>query len=209
MLKRIRLLLAVVAVFHCISAVSMAETPAAGAAQSQNATDAAPRTVRPGSFQFVESQANLLFALSQYTGDCQIQMTFDPAKRYRITITFLRDGKKVLTLVGHRGSVFRATGNILYFAHFGRAACGCTVAAYDLRTGNKIWETELSAVGKPAHSVYSNQITMGVSTLEEVTEEGKGTITICGRESYGDYVETLDLKTGKVLGTEKVSGPVD
>jgi hypothetical protein len=104
-----------------------------------------------------------------------------------------------LTLDGHTTRVFRTVKNTLYFAHFDRADCGCTVAAYDLTTGKKLWETKLRAVGDIDHSKYSNRVTMGLSSSPDLDKDGEGIVSITGRESLGDYIEILDRASGKVL----------
>jgi hypothetical protein len=157
------------------------------------------KTLERMPFRFSESDAGVLFSLSQYGGDCKVHMIYDPKERWRLTFRFERDGKEVLALHGHTGSVFRTVKNVLYFAHFPTASSGCTVAAYDLTTGKKLWETKLSAVGTPSHSAYSNHVTMGLSSLHDLDKDGEGIVSITGRESFGDYIEILDRGSGKVL----------
>jgi len=150
-------------------------------------------------FRFSESDAGVLYSLSQYSGDCKLHMIYDPKERGQLTFKFERDGKEVLTLPGHTGSVFRTVKNLLYFAHFPTYSSGSTVAAYDLTTGKRLWETKLNAVGNPSHSAYGNKVTMGLSSLHDLDKEGEGIVSITGRESFGDYIEILDRSTGKVL----------
>lgn len=150
-------------------------------------------------FQFSESDANVLFALSQFDGKCQIHMIYDPAKWWRITFKFVKEGKELFEIVGHKNSVFRTEMNVLYFAHFGTSSQGCTVTAHDLDTGKNLWETKLNAIPLASHSGYSNEVTMGLSSLTGTEEKHEGIVSITGRESYGDYIEILDRETGKVL----------
>jgi hypothetical protein len=150
-------------------------------------------------FQFHEANVGVLYSLSQYGGDCEIHMIHYPKQPFRKTFKFIRDGKEILSLEGHTGSAFRTVGNTLYFAHVPLGTSGCTVSAHDLTTGKKLWETNLSAVGTPSHSKYSNEVTMGVATFFE-HRKGEGAISITGRESFGDYIEILDRQTGQVLG---------
>ena len=149
-------------------------------------------------FRFSETNTGVMFSLTQYRGDCRIHLIHDP-KKQGLMFRFERDGKDVLTFYGHPESVFRTVENTLYFAHFSPSSCGCTVAAYDLTTGKKTWETRLTAIGDLNHSGYLNQVTMGVSRLTDLDKEGEGVVSITGRESSGDYIEILDRATGKVL----------
>ncbi len=150
-------------------------------------------------FRFIESDAGVLYSLSQFGGNCKIHMIYDPVKWSVLTFKFERDGKELLTIEGHKQSVFRTDHNILYFAHFALGNDGCTVTAHDLADGKQLWETKLSATECPAHFAYSNEVTIYASNGMGPDHQIEGAVTITGHESYGDYVEILDEKTGKVL----------
>lgn len=152
-------------------------------------------------FTFSESQAGVMYSLSQYGGDCKVHIITDPKAWPTLTFKFERDGQEILALVGHKGSVFRTVKNVLYFAHFSFSTYGCTVAAYDLNNGKKLWETKLNAAGTGVHSAYWNQVTMGLSNSPD--NEGDGIVSITGREEFGDYIEILDQKTGRVLAHKR------
>ncbi|HEX8340484.1 MAG TPA: hypothetical protein VF624_06205 [Tepidisphaeraceae bacterium] len=183
--------------------IAMAATLAAvAAAEPDRLTvrgEAWQKVLERGAFQFSEANADVLYALSQFGGKCQIHMVYDPAKWHQITFKFVKDGKEFIEIVGHKNSVFRTDKNVLYFAHFGTSMQGCTVTAYDLDSGEKLWETKLNAIPPASHSGYSNYVTMGLGRLGGTEEEGEGVVSITGRESYGDYIEILDRTTGKVL----------
>ena len=158
------------------------------------------KAIEQGPSTFNESSANVLYALSQFGGSCQIRMIYDPAKRGALTFEFVKDGKLLVTIEGHQKSVFRAEKNVLYFAHFASHSPGCTVTAHDLDTGNKLWETKLNAVHMAAaHSLYSNEVTMGLASLTGTDDAGEGIVSIRGHETWGDYTEILDRATGELL----------
>jgi hypothetical protein len=150
-------------------------------------------------FAFRADEADLIFALSQFSGDCQVHMIHDPKKWSRLTFKFVRDGSELLAIEAHRNSTFRTVGNILYFPHFWPSSTGCTVAAYDLTTGKKLWETKLNAMGYPGHSAYRNEVTIGVGKVEGIDKAGEGSVSVYGHETFGDYIEVLDQKTGTLL----------
>ena len=186
---------------HLLSIAMAATFTAVAAAEPDRLKvrgEAWQKILEGGAFRFSESDASVLFALSQFGGSCQIHMIYDPAKR-GITFKFVQGDQELLTIQGHTESVFRTEQNVLYFAHFPTASSGCVVSAHDLATGKKFWETKLSAVGMPPHSAYSNKVTMGLSSLTGTESKDEGIVSITGRESYGDYVEVLDRETGKVL----------
>jgi hypothetical protein len=128
----------------------------------------------------------------------------EPSRRpgpqsWQITFKFVKDGKELLVINGHTRSVFRTRNNVLFFAHFPVAGSGCVVSAHDLSTGKELWKTTLSAVGTPKHSMYSNEVTMGLSGTTGADGKDEGVVSITGRGSFGDYIEIPDETTGKVL----------
>jgi hypothetical protein len=150
-------------------------------------------------FHFVQSDVGLVYLLSQFGGDCQVHMVYDPAKSWAMTFKFVRRGKAAVTIEGHTESVFRAEGDLVWFAHFPRSTSGCAVSAHDLSTGQEIWRTKLRAVGNPEHSKYENRVAIYLSRLTAVERGDEGVVVIVGHESYGDYKEVLDQKTGALL----------
>jgi outer membrane protein assembly factor BamB len=112
-------------------------------------------------------------------------------KLYTVTITFGKDGKTLYSVEGHRNSVFRVLGNVLYYPQFHPSASGATLVAVDLTTGKEIWKTHLEGIGAVRHFKYSNLINM------EISNE---TVTVFGNESFGRYVEIVQLSTGKTVG---------
>jgi hypothetical protein len=149
---------------------------------------------------FDAEACNILRSLRDYYGKCQVHMVFDPARSAGaedLTLKFVREGKEVLVIKGHFCSVFRTEGSpfgtegkILYFAEFDTSACGCSLVAYDLRTGREVWRNNLKGVGLFDHSIYRNRVKMDLY---------EGVVRIRGHESGGDYVEIVDQKTGKTI----------
>lgn len=155
-------------------------------------------------FQFYPREAGVMYSLSQFRGDCQIAMVYDPAKWWQLTFHLQRDGKDLATFVGHRGSVFVGTKGRFYFAQFPMGDCGCRVIAFDTSNGTKLWETQLQAAGEIQHSAYANQVTM---RLAPDTPSGPATsnpsewhsLIITGSEGAGNYVEVIDTESGADL----------
>jgi outer membrane protein assembly factor BamB len=112
-------------------------------------------------------------------------------KLFQVTITFGKDGKTLYTLEGHSNSVFRVVGKVLYYPQFHPSANGAALVAVDLTTGKELWKTNLKGIGSVDHFKYSNLINMEVS---------KDTVTVFGKESFGRYVEIVQLSTGKTVG---------
>jgi hypothetical protein len=150
-------------------------------------------------FQFSDERASTLYSLSQFGGYCELRMISEPRKRDEIEFQFFRDGKKLVEYPGSMQSVFCEDRDVLYFAHFVSWTSGCSVTTTDLKTGKKIWETELSAIGLQMHSLYSNRVTMSLYELNGVDQDGEGSVWVTGHEANGNYVEILDRRTGKCL----------
>jgi hypothetical protein len=152
-------------------------------------------------FRFSKEPIGMIASINNFSAPCQLHIIYDPARQQRITFKLVRNGNEILALEGDLGTVFRTLNNNLYFAHFGSTQPGCTVVAYDLSTGNRLWKSvELSRLGSVGHSAYGNQVNMSLSSDGQVAGEGQGAaIIILGRESYGDYAAVLDRKTGVLL----------
>jgi hypothetical protein len=105
------------------------------------------------------------------------------------------EAKKVLyeTKV-HGSTAFRIRGNTLYLTKFHRYANGCALVAIDLSTKSQVWQTPLQGIGAIPHFKYSNQVTLDLD----------GPVAIVyGNESAGNYIEFVDLKTGKTVGNRR------
>lgn len=145
----------------------------------------------PNKFEFCREKATFDYSCSQFTATCQIHAIYDP-KNHGLKITFVRDGKTIVSEEGHFISVFRCKygTNLLYFCEYGDSGSGCTVVAYDMNTGRQLWRTKLKALGFFGHYAYGNHVDISVGADE---------VFIFGRESFGNYVEVLDRATGKTM----------
>jgi hypothetical protein len=142
----------------------------------------------PDSFSFRQEKANPFYCLSQFYANCEVHIVKKPERPGELRFRFVRAGKEILNLAGHPATVFSSDADTLFFAHFSDVSMGCTIAAYDLNDGSLRWKTELKGVNEElAHLGYVNKVTMGLSSRF---------VSITGQESYGDYVEILDRKTG-------------
>jgi len=143
----------------------------------------------PNSFSFTQEHANPFYGLSQFYANCEVHIVKKPERRGELRFRFVRSGKEILNLVGHADTVFSSDADTLFFAHFSPAGMGCTIAAYDLNDGSLRWKSELRGVNEQLdmHFGYVNRVMIGLDSRF---------VSITGQESYGDYVEILDRKTG-------------
>lgn len=159
-------------------------------------------------FQFDQHETGVISSLSQFRGDCQIAMVYDPANWGQLVFHLQRDGKDLATVVGGTDSVFVGKRGTFYFAQYSRASCGCRVIAFDTSSGAKLWENQLQAAGQIPHSAYSNQVTMRLAPdtpagTPATNPSDWHSLIITGTEGAGNYLEVLDTESGTELGHRK------
>lgn len=103
------------------------------------------------------------------------------------------DGDAELYSFGaHTGTMFFERNGVLYHTEYSRGVNGCVMVAFDLRAKKQLWKTHLKGIGEVQHSAYTNEVRMN-PYLE-------GVLVVYGNESFGKYVEVLDIETGKTVG---------
>ena len=165
----------------------------------------------PGASAFTWRRADPSFGHSFYAGPITLatsagpcRFTYDEAAR-RATIECLApDGKRRW---GHdEGRAFvedaalLADAQQLYVARFSDIATGCTLRAFDLRTGEEHWLRHLDGMGSVAHSEYLNEV--------ELDRLAAGVLRVLGWESAGRYVELVEPTLGHPLGLFRFEGAV-
>jgi RNA polymerase sigma factor (sigma-70 family) len=124
---------------------------------------------------------------------------------YPTTFKFKRDGKEVLKIGGNDEADFRIEGDVLYFALRG-IPWGCKVAAHDLKTGKQLWSSPLKGVPCPLPiSGWVNVVSLKV--LKDSDKSTDGVVWVSGWETWGDYYEVLDKKTGTMLARKVYREP--
>ena len=81
------------------------------------------------------------------------------------------------------------TDSLLIIAHYHNIATGCSVKAYDCRTGEIKWKGDVKQI-MTAHSIYYNIVHLTLYKNKLILE---------GNEAHGSYLQVLDLNTGKNL----------
>lgn len=94
------------------------------------------------------------------------------------------------TSTGFDGAALIADSKLLYVAHFNRASTGCTVAAYELKSGAMAWRRKLIGLGPIAHSEYLNDVQLQLVA---------GNVRVFGWESSGRYIEDVQPTTGDII----------
>ncbi len=79
--------------------------------------------------------------------------------------------------------------NVLYIANYHPIATGSSLYCVDLHTGKTKWTADVKQI-MAAHSEYSNKVTLSIY---------KDKIIMEGDESYGNYLQIFNAKTGKRL----------
>jgi hypothetical protein len=141
-------------------------------------------------FHWRAEESSVLYSLSQMPHEYNFRLDYDPAK-HGMAFSFLKSQKVIFTFKGHKHSVFKMHGEVLYYPVFHFSSSGCQIVAYDLKRGKELWKTSLKGIGPVQHSAYRNLITLDVN--DDV-------VTVNGHESLGDYIEFLDRNSGKTVG---------
>lgn len=154
-------------------------------------------------FVKADEKSVLIDSLSRTSG-CSVHMVYDPKRHIAMTYTFNYRGKDVVTLDGHLRSSFATSDKVLYFAQYPPSSTGCTVVAFDLESGKKLWGVGLHHQKPKGHSGYANIVSLRLSNAGEIAEGKAGAaVIITGSESYCDYVEVLDSETGESLAIKE------
>jgi hypothetical protein len=143
-------------------------------------------------WKFSPEQASVTDSFLKFSRDYQVELIRPKNKFGEIIIRIVDDGKELCSWEGHYRSVFTLSGDVLVYAEFFPSRTGCTVVAYDLKKQKQLWKTPLKGLGDIAHFRYSNAV-----NLEIVNSEA---VRVFGKESAGQYVEFVDLKTSKTVG---------
>ena len=143
-------------------------------------------------------QATVLHSVLNYHGDYQVEIIKKPNTFGELSIRFTKDGQDVLTVPGSYGTTFVGKDGILYYADYHPSASGCTLVAYDLANKKELWKTRLKGIGPISHFKYSNHVALTFSG---------DAVKVTGHEAAGNYVEFVDLKTGKTVGHKVFARP--
>jgi hypothetical protein len=167
-----------------------AEEPAPTKAGYQQQADRAEWNWRP-------EQANLLYCVRRNFRDYQAEIicpkeTRDGFEENPLTIRLTDGGKEVYSFKANDETVFTRRGDVLYIADFSPRTTGCSVVAFDFKAKKELWKTKLKGIRVRLHSEYENQVTIEMTT--------SGAILVNGKESFGRYIEYVDMKSGKTVG---------
>jgi len=81
--------------------------------------------------------------------------------------------------------------NILVIADYNTIATGSNLSAYDLNTGNFLWEADVNQLNV-GHSKYYNTVILSLYEDKVIME---------GIEAYGSYIQIFDINNGERLFT--------
>ena len=174
-----------ISIFYCAFFLTLLWTPVATAEDYQKVADA---TV----WKFSQEQASITDSFLRFSQDYQVELIRKKNKFGDITIRVVADGKELCSWDGHYRTVFAWSGDVLVYADFMASRTGCSVVAYDLKMQKQLWKTDLKGLGPIPHFKYSNSVNLEVVNAEAVR--------VFGQESAGEYLEFVDLKTGKMVG---------
>jgi len=108
-----------------------------------------------------------------------------------VIIRILKDGAVVHFFPGHHRTAFAVRDDILYYADLDPICSGCAVVAHDMRKHKRLWRVQLKGLGPVKHSKYRNAVNISLE---------RDAVCVRGHESAGNYIEFVDLRTGKTVG---------
>jgi hypothetical protein len=171
--------------FLAASIVSLACANLACGQTYQKIADATP-------WSWSADRASVTDSFLRFPNTYQLELIRPKEKNGVVMIRLNDDGKELYSWLGHYGSVFALSGDVLVYADYGQGRNGCSLIAFDLNQKKQLWKTELKGIGPIPHSRYANAV-----TLEFI--DG-ATVRVFGNESAGKYLEFVDINTGKTVG---------
>ena len=138
-----------------------------------------------------KDKAHLKYCCEHYKGAFELENEEEGEGRETLVTFKDKEGKKVFSFLAHNQTVFVESNNIVYYANYTPHSTGCTLIAYDLKAGKELWKTGLKGLGRIAHFQYHNAVALDIK---------EGALRILGNEAAGQYVEFVDMKTGKTVG---------
>jgi hypothetical protein len=140
-------------------------------------------------WQWSEERATAESAARRLTG--RYNADVEQGDRYTAVVRIVKDGAVVHYFDGHPRTVFAVRDDILYYADFHPSSSGCSVVAFDLRQKKQLWKTHLKGLGGVDHSKYHNAVNLDLE---------KYAVCVRGKETAGNYIEYVDLRSGKTVG---------
>jgi hypothetical protein len=144
-------------------------------------------------WRFSKEKASIEDALFCYQGDDEIELVRKPGLNAGMFLRFTAEGKQPYTLPINTKSVFRQYRgqHVLYAAIYSPTSQGCELVAFDRKQHKELWRTRLRGLPPVNHSYYSNLVNLDL--------QGELAI-VYGNEEYGQYIEAVEVKSGKTVG---------
>ena len=140
-----------------------------------------------------ESQANIAAYFIQSPARYEIRMIRKERKGYGFKVQIFDGEKLTYEWESNSKEAFLFAGTTLIYTEHHTTIPGCTLIAIDLKKRKQIWTnslTGLSKIGNRVWSGYHNQVALKLR--EEI-------VVVYGNELHGQYVETVDIETGKTV----------
>jgi hypothetical protein len=144
-------------------------------------------------WEWARKKAVLTYCQKRYKGEYKLEVTATDEYPMGNSLVSFKDkmGREAFSFAGHYWTVFVEEKNVVYYADFDPIATGCTIIAHDLKANKGLWKTKLKGLGPTVHSKYSNAVVLDIKD---------GALRVLGHEDNGNYVEFVDMKTGKTVG---------
>lgn len=150
------------------------------------------KTADATAWTWVAERASVSDSFLKFPNTYQVELIRKKNKYGEITIRIVDDGNELVAWEGHHRSVFFLSGDVVVYADFHPSRTGCSIVAFDLKKQKQLWKTALKGLGDISHFRYSNSVNLTIINNDA--------IQVFGQESAGQYLEIVDLKTGKTVG---------
>jgi hypothetical protein len=127
--------------------------------------------------------ADLAKSVASALADCETRREGDRGGE----LVIVSRAGRLLRIPVHDQTPLVRSGDTLVAADYHPHATGCTLAAWSLASGERLWTAPLAGLGEIGHSKYHNLVTL------EIVD---GLAVARSEESAGRYVEAVDLASG-------------
>jgi ribosome biogenesis protein Nip4 len=148
-----------------------------------------------------ESDASIATYFVRSPSRYEVRLSRNERSDGGVKVQIFEKGMLIHEWESNHAEAFVFSEETVVYTHHLDSFTGCTVCAFDLKTKKQIWKTSLTALSKLGErhwSQYGNKI----NVLRNGNE-----LVVYGNEKHGQYIETINLKTG--ITVTNTVGPKD
>jgi len=143
-------------------------------------------------WRWSDREASIISYLGAAPSEYKISITRPQSSGIKDLKVAISDGDSVLCRFesNYQGAfLFDRNRNWIIYSQYSPIATGCTLIAYDLKTKQQVWKTNLKGIGPVSHSKWRNRINLKLETDR---------VTVFGDEGT-KYIESVSLASGETV----------